>query len=100
MTKSADENDQVAGALCLGEYGKVKDLSAEAQVLPTVQRLFKSPSDDVRTAAALLLGGAVIGKPDFFSEKLFGLLQDAQGGEKQYFLDALRAVILADQGCL
>ena len=32
--------DQMVGACCIGEYGKIRDLSSEAKVIPTVKGLF------------------------------------------------------------
>ena len=43
MTQSQDPNQLIVAALTLGEYGKIKDLSGEARILPTVQRLFQHP---------------------------------------------------------
>ena len=41
MLGSQDSNQLIVGALAIGEYGKVVDLSGEARLLPTVQRLFQ-----------------------------------------------------------
>ena len=40
MTDSQDPNQLIVAALTIGEYGKLVDLSGEARILPTVQRLF------------------------------------------------------------
>jgi len=37
MVGSQDPNQLIVGALTIGEYGKIKDLSGEARILPTVQ---------------------------------------------------------------
>ena len=36
MTDSQDSNQLIVGALTIGEYGKIKDLSTEERILPMV----------------------------------------------------------------
>ena len=43
MIGSQDPKQLVVSALTIGEYGKIKDLSGEQRILPTVQLLFSNP---------------------------------------------------------
>lgn len=88
------------GAQCLGEYAKLVDMSADARVMKAVNELFQSPSIEVRQAASYMLGGVVIGNPAFFIDKLFKLFEDENNKEKQYYLNAIRMIIIANPQCL
>lgn len=78
MLGSQDSNQLIVGALAIGEYGKVVDLSGEARLLPTVQRLFQHQQEDVKTAASICMGNATIGNPDFFLGKVFDQARQSQ----------------------
>ena len=91
---------QIVGALCLGEYGKIVDLSKEAKIIPTVQGLFQSGEDNVRIAASICLGNVAIGNPDFFLAKVFSLVAQSKDAQKHLFLNTIREIIIHDSGCL
>ena len=97
---SAQPQHQIVGALCLGQYGKLVDLSKEAKIIPTVQGLFKSSEDNVRIAASICLGNVAIGNPDFFLDKVFTLVKQSSEVQKYLFLNTIREIILHDSKCL
>mmetsp|Transcript_17477 Transcript_17477/g.23583 ORF Transcript_17477/g.23583 Transcript_17477/m.23583 type:complete len:181 (+) Transcript_17477:2306-2848(+) len=78
MLGSQDHNQLIVGALTIGEYGKIVDLSGEARILPTVQTLFNHQQEDVKTAASICMGNVTIGNPQFFLSKVFDLVRDSQ----------------------
>ena len=84
----------------MGQYGKLVDLSKEAQIIPTVQGLFKSTDDNVRIAASICLGNVAIGNPNFFLDKVFTLVKQSSELQKYLFLNTIREVILHDSKCL
>ena len=97
---NAKPQHQIVGALCLGEYGKLVDLSKEPKILTTVQGLFKSGEDNVRTAASICLGNVSIGNPDFFLDKVFTLVKQASEAQKYLFLNTIKEIVLHDSKCL
>lgn len=100
MVESQDPNQLIVGALTIGEYGKIVDLSNEARILPTVQKLFQHPQEDVKFAASICMGNVTIGKSDFFLSKVFELVQNSQEAQKYLFLNTIREIIIADSNCL
>ena len=100
MVKAQDPNHLIIGALTIGEYGKLKDLSGEARVLPTIQNLFSHPQEDVKFAASICMGNIAIGNPDIFLSKVFELVNDSQEAQKYLFLNTIREIIIADSQCL
>jgi len=39
---------QITGALCLGEYGKLVDLSKDTEIFTLIQKYFSSATEEVR----------------------------------------------------
>jgi len=48
LSQSQNKDDQVRGILCLGEIGKLRDLSAETKILDLILNNFNSKEDDIR----------------------------------------------------
>jgi hypothetical protein len=48
LAQSQNKDDQVRGILCLGEIGKLRDLSAETKILDLILNNFNSKEDDIR----------------------------------------------------
>lgn len=71
LTQSSEPISQVIGILSIGMVGKLRDLSGEPRVLKTVQSLFKSNTEEVRTAASICLGNVSVGNPAFYLDKVF-----------------------------
>ena len=99
MTAAADPRHKVIGILAIGQVGKIKDLSFEPRVLSTVTSLFKSPSDDVRTAASICLGNVSVGNPGYL-DKVFELVDKSKDDQKYLFLNTIREIIIHNAGCL
>ena len=68
--------------------------------MTTVQGLFKSGEDNVRTAASICLGNVSIGNPDFFLDKVFTLVKQASEAQKYLFLNTIKEIVLHDSKCL
>ena len=100
MVGQQDPNQLIVGALTIGEYGKVKDLSGEGRILPMVQQLFNHQQEDVKTAASICMGNVTIGNPDFFLSKVFDLIRSSQVQQKYLFLNTIREIIIADSRCV
>jgi len=77
MVGSQDPNQLIVGALTIGEYGKIVDLSGEQRILPTVQSLFNHPQEDVKFAASICMGNVAIGNPEFFLSQVFELVRSS-----------------------
>jgi hypothetical protein len=67
-------SNEIKGALCLGELGKLTDLSGIPNMIDSVSTLFKVQNEDIRTAASICLGNISIGNPDFFLQRVFALV--------------------------
>lgn len=78
----------------------MQDLSKEAKILPLVKDLFTHANEDVRLATSIMLGDLTIGSPQFFSEKVFGLVQLSDDRQKYLFINTIREIIIADSKCL
>ena len=62
--------------------------------------LFKSQSEDVRTAASICLGNISIGNPDFFLQRVFALVDKSDANDKLLFLNTIREIIIHNSKCL
>lgn len=100
MTASSNTQHQVIGILSVGHVGKLKDLSGDSRVLSTVQNLFKSSFDEVRTAASICLGNVSAGNPAFYLDKVFEFVSKSKDDQKYLFLNTLREIIIHDSRCL
>lgn len=100
LTASSDPKHQVIGTLAIGEIGKLQDLSKDGRILKTVQSLFSSKSDEVRTAASICLGNVTVGNPGFFLDKVFEFVGNSKDDQKYLFLNTIREIIINDSKCL
>jgi cullin-associated NEDD8-dissociated protein 1 len=91
---------QITGLLCLGEYGKLVDLSKEAEIFNLIQKYFSNANEEVRQAASISLGKITIGNPKFFLDKVFNLVTKSEAKQKYLFLNTIREIILNDSDCL
>ena len=92
--------NEVQGCLCLGELGKLQDLSSSTDVIDKLKDKFKVQDEAIRTAASICLGNISVGNPDFFLEKVFKLVDAAEHHEKYLFLNTLREIIQNNAKCL
>ncbi|KAH9813025.1 armadillo-type protein [Melampsora americana] len=78
--------------LCLGELGRVVDLSAQPEVFESALARFSSSSEDIRNAAAFAIGNIAAGSSNNFLPAIFKLMQ---GDKKQRYivLQALKEFI-------
>lgn len=74
LAQSKGKEEQIKGIICLGEIGKLIDLSSETQILELILKNFQSPEDDIRQASSISLGNLTIGNPKFFLDKVFNLV--------------------------
>ena len=65
------------GALCLGEVGKLQDVSSIDGIITIVAALFKAQIEDVRTAGSICLGNISVGNTNFFLKKVFALVDES-----------------------
>lgn len=67
---------QIIGVLCLGEFGKLEDLSEYKQqdLFAKVQSFFESPSEEVRSAASIGLGKITVGNLYFYLNKVMEMI--------------------------
>ena len=100
MVSSQDPNQLIVGALTLGEYGKIVDLSGEQRIMSTVQNLFQHPQEDVKFAASICMGNVTIGRSDIFLGRVFELVRTSPEAQKYLFLNTIREIIIADSHCL
>jgi len=100
MTQSGDAKQQVVGILSIGMIGKIRDFSGDQRILSTVQNLFKSQNDEVRTAASICLGNVSVGNPGFFLDKVFEFVNGSKDDQKYLFLNTIREIIIHDPKCL
>ena len=100
MVSSQDPNQLIVGALTLGEYGKIVDLSGEQRIMTTVQNLFQHPQEDVKFAASICMGNVTIGRSDIFLGRVFELVRTSPEAQKYLFLNTIREIIIADSHCL
>ncbi len=99
-TKLTTSNNEIQGALCLGELGKLTDLSTTPNIIDTVSNLFKVQNENIRTAASICLGNISIGNADFFLQRVFDLVDKADPQEKYLFLNTIREIIIHNPKCL
>ena len=84
------ENARHLALLCLGEIGKQKNLSAQANLQSVVLGAFESGSEETKSAAAYALGNTAVGN---MATYLPVLLEALGSGRHQYLLlSALKEV--------
>eukprot|EP00349_Pseudokeronopsis_sp_Brazil_P001033 CAMPEP_0202963642 /NCGR_PEP_ID=MMETSP1396-20130829/7659_1 /ASSEMBLY_ACC=CAM_ASM_000872 /TAXON_ID= /ORGANISM="Pseudokeronopsis sp., Strain Brazil" /LENGTH=341 /DNA_ID=CAMNT_0049685041 /DNA_START=2492 /DNA_END=3517 /DNA_ORIENTATION=+ len=91
---------QIKGALCLGEFGKLEDVSKVDGIVQLVSSLFAGANEEVRTAASICLGNISVGNTDFFLKRVFELVDKSQHQEKYLFLNTIREIIIHNAMCL
>jgi len=100
LAKDSAAKKQITGLLCLGEFGKLVDLSKEAEIFDLIQKYFSNANEEVRQAASISLGKITIGNPKFFLDKVFTLVTKSEAKQKYLFLNTIREIILNDSDCL
>ena len=98
--KLQTKNNEIQGALCLGELGTQMDLSTIPSIIDIVSQLFKVQNEDIRTAASICLGNISIGNPEYFLQRVFALVDKSDPQEKYLFMNTIREIILHNANCL
>ncbi|KAA1077478.1 hypothetical protein PGT21_009666 [Puccinia graminis f. sp. tritici] len=78
--------------LCLGEIGRVADLSSHHEVFKSALTRFDSSSEDMRNAAAFAIGNMATGSADVFLPNIFQLI-GTTGKHRHLPLQALKEFI-------
>lgn len=91
MTNVRDEINTMFAALCVGEIGRIVDLSGQSNITDALIGLFNQRSEDIKTSASLGLGNLAVGNLQVY---LPIILQRFQIQEHRYLLlIALKQVI-------
>lgn len=99
MSSGTDIKQNISGLLCLGEYGKLMDLSKDP-VMALIQKSFDHPNEEVRQAASISLGKLTIGNAAFFLDKVLSLVKNSSAQQKYLFLNTIREIIIHNSSCL
>ncbi|WVQ76239.1 hypothetical protein IAR50_005904 [Cryptococcus sp. DSM 104548] len=92
---SANEADAYLALLCVGEVGRITDLSSRPDLFDRVLSYFKSDSEEVRSAAAFAAGNLAVGTPNIFLPTIINKVEAAQKeSERLLLLHAVKEVIL------
>jgi hypothetical protein len=67
----------IKGVLCLGEYGRIMDLTDKKALADIVIDQFNSKSQAVRDSASIALGNIAAGNPDAYLRVIFSLIKEA-----------------------
>ena len=97
---STSDEQRVTATLCIGEIGIFKDLSGMKDIIATIQSLFQNQNDQVRSAAAIALGGISIGNTEYFLDKVFRLIESSSTQQKYMFLSTIKEIIVNKPECL
>jgi len=100
LIKTENVDNKIQGAYCMGELGRIKDLSAFPKIIEIPSGLFVHAIEEVRLAGSISLGSMTVGNPDFFLDKVFELLDKSQEKQKYLFLYSIRDIIVHAPLCL
>ncbi|WWD22460.1 hypothetical protein CI109_106951 [Kwoniella shandongensis] len=90
----ASEPDVYLGLLCIGEIGRLLDLSTNADLLEKVLTFFNNESEEVRSAAAFAAGNLAVGSPNVFLPAIVKRIEAADNETSRLLLlHALKEVI-------
>lgn len=91
---------QITGALCLGEFGKIQDLSQQKDIHERIYALIASDQEEVRTASSIALGKMSIGNTTFFVPKVMASIQEPKTKHRYLYLNTIREIILNNSKAL
>lgn len=102
MVNEKEPKYQITGSLCLGEFGKLEDLSAykEIDLFAKIQSFFLSPSEEVRSAASIGLGKITVGNMFFYLDKVMKMIQQSDSKQSYLYLNAIREIVLNNSEAL
>ncbi|GFZ51807.1 hypothetical protein JCM24511_09575 [Saitozyma sp. JCM 24511] len=94
-SSKATESDVYLALLCIGEIGRISDLSASSDLFERILAFFKNDSEEVRSAAAFAAGNIAVGAPKVFLPFIIKRIESSTSGpERVLLLHALKEVIL------
>ncbi|OCF45173.1 tip120-family protein [Kwoniella heveanensis CBS 569] len=94
-SSKATEPDVYLDLLCIGEIGRLTDLSTTPDLFDKVLSFFSSESEEVRSAAAFAAGNLAVGAPKVFLPAIIKRISSASSeGSRLLLLHALKEVIL------
>jgi HEAT repeat protein len=100
MVQDKNVKYQIAGALCLGEYGRLQDMSKTVSLTDRIESLIRSDQDDVRQAASIALGKLALGNTGFFLPKIMASIQKPDNKFRYLYLNTIKEVILNNSAAL
>jgi cullin-associated NEDD8-dissociated protein 1 len=91
----ASNADVYLALLCVGEIGRLNDLSVNTELLQRVLRFFKSENEEIRSAAAFAAGNMAVGAPDAYLPVLVNNINATKDqSERLLLLYSLKEVIM------
>ncbi|WVQ80275.1 hypothetical protein IAT38_002380 [Cryptococcus sp. DSM 104549] len=89
------ETDAYLALLCIGEIGRIVDLSSATGLFEKVLSFFKNDSEEVMSAAAFAAGNMAVGSPQGFLPSIIQKIQTTkEEASRLLFLHAVKEVIL------
>ncbi|ODN76121.1 hypothetical protein L202_06053 [Cryptococcus amylolentus CBS 6039] len=92
---TANEADAYLALLCVGEIGRITNLSSRQDLFVKILSYFQSESEEVRSASAFAAGNLAVGTPDVFLPIIISKVESAEKeSERLLLLHAVKEVIL------
>lgn len=93
--KNVKETDAYLALLCIGEIGRIVNLSTKTDLFEIILSFFKHDSEEVRSAAAFAAGNLAVGVPDVYVPAIITRISAAKDeSERLLLLHAIKEVIL------
>ncbi|WVQ93760.1 hypothetical protein IAU59_000837 [Kwoniella sp. CBS 9459] len=94
-SSKATEPDVYLALLCIGEIGRLTDLSTTPDLFDKILSFFSSESEELRSAAAFAAGNLAVGAPDVFLPAIIKNIDSTTSeASSLLLLHALKEVIL------
>lgn len=100
MLNEKNAKYQITGCLCLGETGKISDLSKDTTIVNRITQLISSDQEDVRQAASIALGKLALGNISHFLPQVMNAIKDPKTKHRYLYLNSIREIILNDSHAL
>ncbi|OWT40724.1 tip120-family protein [Cryptococcus neoformans Bt1] len=93
--KNVKETDAYLALLCIGEIGRIVNLSTKTDLFEIILSFFKHDSEEVRSAAAFAAGNLAVGAPAVYVPAIITRISAAKDeSERLLLLHAIKEVIL------
>jgi len=93
MSSNSADNEKRNGILCIGEYGRLIDLSKSKPLVDLVIKGFSSNNSEVKQAASIAFGNIIVGNPQHFLSDLFTMIKGAAGNQQVNFVRTILEVV-------